>query len=65
VAHDFNNLLTVIISYSDLLLEDLGSDDPKRDDVDQIRKAAEGAAALTRQLLRSAANRCSSPRPWI
>jgi signal transduction histidine kinase len=51
VAHDFNNLLTVIISYSDLLLEDLGSDDPKRDDVGQIRKAAEGAAALTRQLL--------------
>jgi signal transduction histidine kinase len=51
VAHDFNNLLTVIISYSDLLLEDLGLDDPKRDDVDQIRKAAEGAAALTRQLL--------------
>ena len=51
VAHDFNNLLTVIISYSALLLEDLGSDDPKRDDVDQIRKAAEGAAALTRQLL--------------
>src|SRR5256884_9263129 len=51
VAHDFNNLLTVITSYSDLLLEDLGSDDPKRDDVVQIRKAAEGAAALTRQLL--------------
>src|SRR5437870_7550100 len=48
VAHDFNNLLTVITSYSALLLEDLGSDDPKRDDVDQIRKAAEGAAALTR-----------------
>src|SRR5712691_7878909 len=42
VAHDFNNLLTVITSYSALLLEDLGSDDPKRDDVDQIRKAAEG-----------------------
>src|SRR5205809_1567925 len=51
VAHDFNNLLTVITSYSALLLEDLGSDDSKRDDVDQIRKAAEGAAALTRQLL--------------
>src|SRR3989449_2050215 len=51
VAHDFNNLLTVITSYSDLLLEDLGSDDPKRDDVVQIRKAAEAAAALTRQLL--------------
>ena len=51
VAHDFNNLLTVITSYSALLLEDLGADDPKRDDVDQIRKAAEGATALTRQLL--------------
>src|SRR2546428_250097 len=51
VAHDFNNLLTVITSYSDLLLEDLGADDPKRDDVGQIRPAAEGAAALTRQLL--------------
>ena len=51
VAHDFNNLLTVITSYSALLLEDLASDDPKRDDVDQICKAAEGAAALTRQLL--------------
>src|SRR5213076_2332866 len=41
----------VITSYSDLLLEDLGPADPKRDDVQQIRKAAEGAAALTRQLL--------------
>jgi signal transduction histidine kinase len=51
IAHDFNNLLTVITSYSDLVLEDLARDDPKRDDVDQIRKAAEGAAALTRQLL--------------
>src|SRR5439155_596312 len=51
IAHDFNNLLTVITSYSDLLLEDLGADDPMRDDVDQIRKAALGAAALTHQLL--------------
>jgi len=51
IAHDFNNLLTVITSYGDLLLEDLAPDDSRRDDVDQIRKAAEGAAALTRQLL--------------
>ena len=51
IAHDFNNLLTVITSCSDLLLEDLGADDPKREDVAQIRKASESAAALTRQLL--------------
>jgi CheY-like chemotaxis protein len=51
VAHDFNNLLTVIISYTDLLLEDLDRDDPKREDVTAVRKAAEGAAALTHQLL--------------
>src|SRR3989442_4394471 len=51
IAHDFNNLLTVIVSYSDLLLEDLGSHDPQRDDVAQIRKAADGAAVPTRHLL--------------
>src|SRR5438132_1320350 len=51
IAHDFNNLLTVIVSYCDLLREDLGPGDPKRDDVAQIRKAADGAAVLTRQLL--------------
>src|SRR5881296_415486 len=51
IAHDFNNLLTVITSYCDLLLEDLEREDPKREDVEQVRKAAEGAAALTRQLL--------------
>jgi PAS domain S-box-containing protein len=51
IAHDFNNLLTVITTSCDLLREDMGPDDPKREDVDQVRKAADGAAALTRQLL--------------
>ncbi|HET8712080.1 MAG TPA: PAS domain S-box protein, partial [Gemmatimonadales bacterium] len=51
VAHDFNNLLTVILSYSDLVLEDLPANAAQRDDIAQIRKAAEGASALTRQLL--------------
>jgi len=51
VAHDFNNLLTVILSYSELLLEDLPAGSSDRDDVTQIRKAAQGASELTGQLL--------------
>ena len=51
IAHDFNNLLTIITSYSEMLLADLEKDDPKRADLEQVRKAAGGAAVLTRQLL--------------
>jgi two-component system, cell cycle sensor histidine kinase and response regulator CckA len=52
IAHDFNNLLTAIIGYSDLLLE--SEDCPLysvRGDVEEIRRAAERAAGLTRQIL--------------
>jgi signal transduction histidine kinase/ActR/RegA family two-component response regulator len=51
VAHDFNNLLTVITGYSDLILTQLKEDDPLRHKADEVRKAAERAASLTRQLL--------------
>ncbi|MEX2178635.1 MAG: PAS domain S-box protein [Gemmatimonadaceae bacterium] len=51
VAHDFNNLLMVITGYSDLVLQELVVGDSRRDDIQQIRNAAEGAARLTRQLL--------------
>ena len=51
VAHDFNNVLTAIFGYADLLREDLPTQSPARQDVDEIRKAATRAAGLTRQLL--------------
>ena len=51
IAHDFNNLLTAITNYSELLLEELAPASPLREDVREIRGAADRAAALTRQLL--------------
>jgi len=51
VAHDFNNLLTVITGYTDSVLQDVEQTNPQRADLLEVRKAAERAAALTRQLL--------------
>src|SRR5881394_2161295 len=51
IAHDFNNLLTAILGNTQLLLRDLPPGDTKRQDVEEIRKASERAASLTRQLL--------------
>ncbi len=51
VAHDFNNLLTVILGYSDVINNQLAAEHPLRQEVEQIRKAGERAAALTQQLL--------------
>ncbi len=51
VAHDFNNVLAAIVGCSDLLAMRLGPEHPAREEADEIRKAAERGAALTRQLL--------------
>lgn len=52
VAHDFNNLLSVILSYTAFATTDGAKEnDSLKADLEEVRKAAERAAALTRQLL--------------
>jgi PAS domain S-box-containing protein len=63
VAHDFNNLLTVIIGHSGLLLDGHAPPELARGSLEEIHKAADRAAALTRQLL--AFSRRAIVRPVI
>ncbi|HVH08708.1 MAG TPA: PAS domain S-box protein [Gemmatimonadales bacterium] len=62
IAHDFNNILTAITGYADLLLEDLATNDPRRQDAEEIHKAADRAAGLTRQLLAFSRQQVLQPR---
>ena len=51
IAHDFNNILAVILNYAHFVHRELPEGSSLRDDVQQIRHAAERASELTRQLL--------------
>ena len=51
IAHDFNNLLGVIIGYSQVLKKKLDVTNPLREHAEEIEKAGQRAASLTRQLL--------------
>src|SRR6185312_7192253 len=62
VAHDFNNLLSVILSYTGLLTEQLAKGDPLRADIEEIQKAGERGADLTRQLLTFSRRAMQQPR---
>jgi two-component system, cell cycle sensor histidine kinase and response regulator CckA len=62
IAHDFNNLLTIINGYSQMLLSGLPEKDENRSSVEQIMKAGERAAELTRQLLTFSRRQVVRPR---
>jgi hypothetical protein len=60
-VHDFNNLLSVILCCTEYAMVSAREDDHIRDELLEVRKAAEHAATMPRRLLPSAASRCCSP----
>ena len=62
VAHDFNNMLGVILGHTEMALEQVVSTDPLRADLEEVQKAAQRSAHLTRQLLAFARKQTIAPR---
>jgi signal transduction histidine kinase/CheY-like chemotaxis protein len=61
VAHDFNNMLTVILGRTEMLIEEVRPDDPRREPLAEIHEAAGRSANLTRQLLAFARKQTIAP----
>jgi two-component system, cell cycle sensor histidine kinase and response regulator CckA len=55
LIHEFRNLLAVIVNYSELIADEAGDAEAVKADIEEIRKAAERAVALTDKLPRRAA----------
>jgi PAS domain S-box-containing protein len=62
VAHDFNNLLMVVKGHAQLLMDRIPDSSPLRLSVEQVEKAADRAAGLTRQLLAFSRKQVLQPR---
>ena len=62
ISHDFNNLLTVILGYSDIMKRNLPDGDPLRRNLEEIIRASERAASLTRQLLAFSRKQVMQPK---
>jgi two-component system cell cycle sensor histidine kinase/response regulator CckA len=65
IAHDFNNILSAIVGYAYLVQTRMGSDDPSRDDVDQILDSANRAAEVTNSLLAFSKKQNLNPKPVL
>ncbi len=61
VAHDFNNMLAVILGHSEMALEQTNPEDDRYFDLQEIIKAADRSADITRQLLAFARRQTVSP----
>ena len=64
VAHDFNNILMSILGSADLLLMELGRNDPARAEATEIKESVQRGAGLTRQLLAFSRRQPTRPRPF-
>ncbi len=62
VAHDFNNMLSVINGYSEMILREIDTSDPKYERIMEINKAGGRSADLTRQLLAFARKQTIDPK---
>jgi PAS domain S-box-containing protein len=62
VAHDFNNLMTVVLGYSDVLMDELPKKGASTREMEEIRKAAKRAADLTAQLLAFSRRQVLAPK---
>ena len=62
IAHDLNNALTAIAGYAELALGEVEAEHPARPDVEEIRRAAERAGSVTRQLLAFSRKQLLEPR---
>jgi PAS domain S-box-containing protein len=63
IAHDFNNILYAILGYSELARDDMPSQSPARESVEQVLRAGRRATGVVRRLLTAARQGEEERRP--